>query len=229
MKEGLPHYREACDRCKRAVSLCLCSELKPFSIEPKIVLLVHPNEYRKTVGTARLVHLSIEGSALFRGYGKDFDSDPRVQNLVQDPKLYPMVLFPGADSLNLSNETAQSVREKIPSHRRPVFFVIDGTWGSARQMMLTSKTLQSLSKVSFQVEAPSRYEFRKQPKSYCLSTLEAVHVLIQNLIEKKLCAPPAGDAHHHLPILFQQLVRSQLKFESDPSNRQLENRVLRTQ
>ena len=225
--ESFP-YRDVCPNCRRIVSLCLCSKVRPFSITPKIVLLIHPNEFKKTVGTARLVHLSIRDSGLWRGYGRDFDTDPRVLAVLKDPSLHPMVLFPGEDSLNLSTETPEAIQEKIPAARKLVFFVIDGTWGSARQILRESKLLQTLPKVSFHVTEPSRYEFRKQPKQFCLSTLEAVHVLIQNLIEKKLCAAPEGDAHHHLPVLFQHLVRSQLDFENDPANRQRYLRNLRT-
>src|SRR4051812_4260012 len=94
--------RPTCLRCFRVTPLCLCDTITPFTIEPLIVLLVHPREFLKTVGTVRIVKLSLTNSKLMRGTGAQFDRDSAFLSLVNDPTLFPMVLFPGPDSLNLS-------------------------------------------------------------------------------------------------------------------------------
>ena len=213
-------FRNACSRCHRTEALCFCPELKPFSIEPLLILLVHPREYRKTVGTARIVHLSIQNSILWRGYGNHFDGDIQMQKLLRDSNLYPMILFPGPMSLNLSEETTETLKQRLPDGKRLALFVIDGTWATASKMIRDSLILNSLPKLSFNVTTPSHYQFRKQPKAFCLSTVEAVLELLENLSAKELCTLPQDQSHQHLSTIFQGLVQAQLDFQKNPENRQ---------
>ena len=204
--------RETCWNCYRAQNLCLCSEIKPFETEPLIVLLIHPKEFRKTVGTARLVRLSILNSRSWIGHGADFDSNPGFQSLVSDPTLFPMVLYPGPSSLNLSVLGEGELKTHLPQNRRLAIFVIDGTWFCARKMIRTSKILSQLPQITFDFKTESAYGFRKQPKAFCLSTLEAVFELIENLNQKGLGKVFPESAHHQMKQGFQALVKSQVKY-----------------
>ncbi len=210
--------RDTCLRCFRVRDLCLCSTITRFEIEPLIVLLVHPREFMKTVGTVRIVKLSLTNSILLRGTGPQFDEDKTFLCLLNDPTLYPMILFPGEKSLNLSTATADVLAAGIPANRRLAIFVIDGTWTSAKQIIRTSKRLSELPKLSFNVNTPSTYEFRKQPEVFCLSTVEAVSVLIENLRQKGLCSPKPIGAHHAMLRGFNKLVETQVGRERTAMN-----------
>ena len=201
--------RETCWSCHRVRSLCLCSTIKTFEIEPLIAILIHPKEYRRTVGTARLVKLSILNSRLWMGYGKDFDQNQSLLDVILDPAIYPMVLYPGENSVNLSSSTRAELTEKIPEGRRLAIFVIDGTWSNAHRMIRDSKILSSLPKISFDIRTTSQYGFRKQPQAFCLSTVEAVCELIENLAQKGLCEEPQEKAHDQMLNGFRVLVKSQ--------------------
>ena len=205
--------RAFCLKCFRAKRLCLCSVITPFEIEPLIVLLVHPREFKKTVGTVKIVKLSLTNSILIRGAGPDFDVDQKFLSLVSNPNYYSMVLFPGQDSLNISASTADEIHSVLPKDKRLVVFVIDGTWTTAKQMIRRSKILGSLPKLSFEVNTPSIYEFRKQPQEFCLSTVEAVSLLIENLKVKEICEPKPKNAHLLLLKTFRELVASQVKYK----------------
>jgi DTW domain-containing protein YfiP len=205
------NQRDACFSCNRIKELCLCSHIRPFEIEPLIVQLVHPKEVKRTIGTFRIVKLSLTNSIWIRGWGEDFDQNQKFLSLVNDPNHYPMILYPGEDSLNLSTATREDLSENIPQGKRLVIFVIDGTWATAKQMIQKSKIIQSLPKVSFEVKTPSIYEFRKQPEKFCLSTVEAVSVLIENLKQKGLCTPFPENAHQHMLQSFKVLVAEQVE------------------
>jgi len=207
-----PDYagRETCLRCFRAQNRCFCASLTPFEIDPLLILLVHPKEFMKTVGTVRIVKLSVKNSILWRGTGPEFDKAPEMQAITNNPAFYPMVLFPGEDSVCLSAETKETLAQKIPPARRLVVFVMDGTWSNARQMIRKSTRLSALPKLSFDVDIPSHYGFRKQPKAFCLSTVEAVILLIENLRIKGLCTPQPENAHLKMREPFRKLVESQL-------------------
>lgn len=212
--------RESCLHCFRIQALCICKAVVPFEIEPLIVLLVHPREFMKTVGTVRIVKLSLRDSILLRGFGKDFDQDPLVQSLIESPDHHAMVLFPGEDSLNLSAAPAEILDQHLPKNKRLVIFVIDGTWSAAKNMIRESRVLSRLPKLSFEVSAKSVYEFRKQPNAYSLSTVEAVSVLIENLKVLGLCTPKPIHGHQQMIETFKKLIATQLEFESHPKHRE---------
>lgn len=205
--------RDLCWNCRRVSDLCLCDRLRPFRLEPQLVLLVHPKEARNSVGTARLVKLSVENSICWTGNGPDFDLHPGVLELISNPAFYPVVLFPGEGSVNLSRLSRGAVGSWLPDGRRLAIFVIDGTWSLARKMIRTSRVLSSLPRISFDVQAPSRYRFRRQPREYCLSTVEAIHLLIENLHRNGACALPSGNDHDSMLEAFDWLVETQLQFE----------------
>ena len=212
-------YRESCHRCFRMKSLCLCDSIQPFTIEPLIALLVHPREFMKTVGTVRVVKLSLLGSLMIRGHGKDFDQYPTIASIIENPNHHPMILFPGSDSLNLTTASPEMIASQLPNDKRLVIFVIDGTWSAAKNMIRNSQLLNALPRLSFDVDCSSIYEFRKQPATYCLSTVEAVSVLIENLKIRNLCTPKPLDGHLNMIEGFRKLIASQSKFEGQPQHR----------
>ena len=122
--------REKCFDCFRPKDFCFCHLLKKFHLRSKIVILIHPMEAKKEkLGTGRVTNAAIENGELIMGV--DFTQDKRVNALIEDPQNFPLVLYPGEDALNISNpseDEIQSLKDK-----RPVIFVIDGTWPCARK------------------------------------------------------------------------------------------------
>ena len=157
---------------------------------------------------------------MLRGHGKDFDHDPVIEALIANPHHHVMILFPGSGSLNLSSAADEMIKVQLPSTKRLVIFVMDGTWSAAKNMIQNSKRLSALPKLSFDVKTQSIYEIRKQPEAFCLSTVEAVSVLIENLKMRGICTPVPADGHLKMIDGFRKLVGSQLDFESRPQHRQ---------
>ena len=203
--------RQLCWNCHRARVVCLCGRIKPFELEPLLVVLIHPKENKKTIGTARLVKLSVSNSLFRIGHGHEFDEDPEFQRIAADPSLFPVVLFPGPESFNLSRASKAEVCDWVPAGRRLVIFVIDGSWSLAKKMIRTSRLLRELPRVSFDVKTPSGYQFRRQPREYCLSTVEAVHLLIESLHACGLHERPAENIHSVMLETFSWLVDDQLR------------------
>ena len=123
--------------------------------------------------TGRLTHLCLADSELHLGIG--FDEHEAVQALINDPRNFPVLLYPGRDSRDLS-------KGELPvadlAGRRLVVFLLDATWRLVRPMFRTSLSLQRLPRIMFTNAAPSRYIIKRQPEPGCLSTLEATHELL---------------------------------------------------
>jgi DTW domain-containing protein YfiP len=145
----------------------------------KFVILMHPYEFKRIkANTGRLTHLCLADSEVHIGI--EFDGHEAVQALINDPKNYPVLLYPGKDALDLSTAQGQqltTINQQLES-RRLVVFLLDATWRLVRPMLRLSPSLQRLPKIMFSNAAPSRYVIKRQPEPGCLSTLEATHELL---------------------------------------------------
>lgn len=215
-----PTYRPLCTRCLRAGAVCLCAGIRPFRTFFQVVLLQHPKERKNSIGTARFTHLTLTDSRLIAG--AEFETDPAVSEILGDPESYPTVLFPGDASVNLA-EARDDFLEAIPfgpsgRRRRLVVFVIDGTWSQARAMIRKSARLAALPRVSFTLDQPSQYKVRKQPREYCLSTVEAVARLVKLLDPaapaETLIETFARMVDHQLECANQGKLREKPKFKA---------------
>lgn len=157
--------------------MCWCERVVPISTRTRFVFLMHPYEDRHVkLNTGRLTHHCLQNSLLL--VGDHFQTDSKVQDLIDDPENYPVLLYPGKGARDMSkHELSSSDLEG----RRLVVFVLDGTWRLARSILKRSAKLQSLPKVMFAANTRSRYAIKKQPEEHCLSTLEATHELLHAL------------------------------------------------
>jgi DTW domain-containing protein YfiP len=218
--------RDWCTNCRKAKVTCYCERLRPFDSDPRFVILAHPREMRNSVGTGRMLHLSIRNSLLIDGH--DFGDDARVNRLIADPSLYCVLLYPGARSFDLSGCTAGEARAFAPDGRKLLLFIVDGTWETARGMINRSPNLKAMPQLSFTPERRSGYRFRKQPHDYCLSTLETAHWIIERFAELGVFERPPGDAHEGLLDTFGHMVQQQLRYAKLHNLRRTEGQRLRS-
>lgn len=213
--------RATCWRCLKAATSCLCERIRPFSTETLFAILMHPKERRDRAGTGtgRLTHLALRHSSLL--IGLDFDIDPRLSALTSRPDLVPFVLYPGDETIvatNLSEVSGAKAFQMAVGLRRPLIIVIDGSWSCARKIMKRNPKLASLPRVGFVHGAPSRFTFKAQPAPHCLSTLEAVHTVIELLCRHRLDFIHPHGAHANLLEVFEALVAFQLAHDPRPKN-----------
>lgn len=184
------------------------------------MILLHPKEAGKKIGTGRLTHLCISNSFLIRGTGEDLDRSEVLIDLLNDRSLAPVVLYPGRNSLNLStvDKKYSQILETFPSGLRPVIFVIDGTWPQAKKMIRTSFLLSGLKQIQFSPRKKSNYRIRTQPKDNCLSSLEAVHTLIELFDETGISKKPERSEHQNLLDVFDWMVELQIQCEENEPN-----------
>jgi DTW domain-containing protein len=198
-----------------ARSVCYCAYVKPFEAGPLLVVLVHPKETRKRIGTNRMVQLGVSNSLRFMGTGEQLDVDPRIESLLRNPKYYPMVLYPGSAAIDLDSDSQgrAPLTEALRAGKRLLIFVIDGTWDLAQQMLHRSPRLQALPQLMFRPETPSSYRIRRQPGKICLSTVEAVHALLDRL-DRLGTYPLPARGHDGLLEVFDQMVERQIRCQN---------------
>ena len=188
--------RETCYACYRPAAQCLCGYLKPFAAHTNLLLLQHPNEWRKYYSTAKLVRSSISNAELWRGI--EFPPE-KLQEAIASRETF--LLYPGKDAVDCE-EVGLSPRSQI--------IVIDGTWDEAQKIVYRNEVLHSVPRISFKRAIISTYRIRRPPKGGYLSTVESIaHLLILNAVVSG-CA-------HKIPTyqglfeLFNEMVNRQLK------------------
>jgi DTW domain-containing protein len=177
-------YREICLSCRRPRDACLCPDLRPMQTRTRIVLLMHPKEYRRQrTGTGRLACLHLANSEIVPGLA--LDGNPRVRAILDDPETRAFLLYPSPDAANLSacsDEAADSGPAfdfgSYLGAGRLVVFLIDSTWACANSVLRSSPRLASLPRLRFEPREASRWLIKRQPRDFCLSTIEAIHELL---------------------------------------------------
>jgi DTW domain-containing protein len=204
-------HRNYCLQCLRSKNACLCSHLKPFETKFEIVILMHPKEAKKqTVGTGRYTHLSLKNSRII--VGENFDEDKEVQSLLRDETFFPFLLYPGEKALNISKD---KLSPETYQGKRPLIFIIDGTWPCAKSMMRDTKSLHHIPRISFDNSIESRFVIKHQPAKYCLSTIESVYIVLSELEKQGL--EVTNGKKEGLIHMLDQIVKFQIQCAEDPN------------
>jgi DTW domain-containing protein len=159
--------RAVCERCRRPLTVCYCAKLTELPTQTRVVILQHPRERDKAIGTARMASLCLPGSELL--VGVRWDSHPGLLRALADPVRPAALLFPGPG--------AKDILTDGPS--QPItLVVVDGTWSQAKNLVRDNPILKSLPRYAFAAPEPSEYRIRKEPSVEFVSTIEALmHVL----------------------------------------------------
>jgi DTW domain-containing protein YfiP len=191
--------------------MCFCSDIEIMDTEIRVVILMHPKEARKVkLGTGLLTHLCLKNSEILLGV--DFTEDERVNRIIKDPAFYPVILYPGENSIDISEF---QFPDGIPNTKKILVFVIDASWTLAKKMLKKSDNLSALPKIHFRPQAPSRYVIKQQPHEYCLSTIESVYFVLDIL--DKLGIEKCGGQHRFLLDSLDKICRLQLECIKDAS------------
>jgi DTW domain-containing protein len=170
--------REFCLRCRRPRASCLCPAEPPMETRARIVLLMHPKEYkRQKTGTGRMACLHLANSEILPGIA--FDGHPRVRELIDSPANFPVLLYPSPGATNLSEggPAVSRLAEEI-GRKRLVVFLVDSTWACSHAVLRESPGIGRLPRLMFKAAEKSRWIIKRQPRDYCLSTIEAIHELL---------------------------------------------------
>ncbi|MBO7130600.1 MAG: DTW domain-containing protein, partial [Fibrobacterales bacterium] len=191
---GVQPLTERCLKCWRTRELCLCGKVPSFVSGVRIGILRHPNERRKTIGTAMLAHTCLENSFLLDGI--DFSEDRRLRAELER-------FAPGEVALLFPGPAARPIEESRGTLK--CLLVLDGTWNEAKKILHYTKFLQALPRVAFAPAEPSTYRIRKEPRPECVSTIEAIAHSLRALGERE-------EVSRNLKAAFDLMVERQLAF-----------------
>ena len=181
-----------CSRCRKPPALCVCDSVKPFDNKVSLLILQHPQEQDRTLGSARLAALHFKNS-LFK-IGLSWPSLSKILGRDADPKRWAVLylgsskaeaLAPGRDVVVLNRKS-----EALPDQDQALrdidgVILLDGTWSQAKAIWWRNAWILKCRRVILGPRQPSRYgNLRKEPRRDGLSTIEAAAMLLSRLERK---------------------------------------------
>jgi hypothetical protein len=180
-----------CPRCLKERSLCICDEITPAKTRLHILILQHPQEPDKELGSARIARLALENSTMRIGL-----SWPNLSKALGRPATHGNwgVLYLGGKSGKSKIEPRALHRLAIVTKTGRVLnssgvelegiVVLDGTWAQAKTIWWRNPWLVKLQRLTLNPLRPSLYgRLRKEPRRECLSTIESVAEALEALGE----------------------------------------------
>ncbi|MCL9776134.1 tRNA-uridine aminocarboxypropyltransferase [Vibrio methylphosphonaticus] len=159
-----------CPQCFKAKRACICQWITSINSGSELVILQHPSEEKRPLGTAKILQLSLPSTQVF--IGENFSDNTALNALLADENFRTCVLFLG--------EQSQPLEPLSQTHDTRPFRIIllDGTWKKAYKIWTLSKNLHNLPMVQLPTDLEGDYRIRKAPTSNALSTVEAgYHIL----------------------------------------------------
>ncbi|HTH97559.1 MAG TPA: tRNA-uridine aminocarboxypropyltransferase [Stellaceae bacterium] len=190
-ESAAPEAAEAaadCPQCRKPAELCLCSEIVQRPNKVALIVLQHPQEQDRELGSARLATLLLSNARLRIGL-----SWPNLSKAIgrpADPKRWA-VLYLGptrlsAEAMQQKVLVLDKKAEPLPADRAADalgdlegVILLDGSWAQAKTLWWRNPWLLKCWRVALNPPWPSRYgRLRKEPRRDSVSTIEAAALIL---------------------------------------------------
>ena len=170
--------------------LCICDSVTSLDSRIALLILQHPQEQDRALGTARLtarhfanatVRVGLSWPSLAKALGRP----------VADPARWAVLYLGSARATDLETDAdivALTRKGEIADNQRAILnriegvVLLDGTWSQAKALWWRNPWMLKCQRVILNPAQPSRYgRLRREPRRDGLSTIEAAAMLIAAL------------------------------------------------
>ena len=179
-----------CPHCGKPLPLCICDSVTPIENRIQLLILLHPQEQDRALGTARLtarhfktavVKIGLSWPSLSKALGRP----------VHDPSRWAVLYLGSSKVAELDTDrdiVAINRKGQLEVDQRGILagiegiVLLDGTWSQAKALWWRNAWMLKCQRVILGPKQPSRYgKLRKEPRSDGLSTIEAAAMLLSAL------------------------------------------------
>jgi DTW domain-containing protein YfiP len=189
-----------CPRCGKPQALCVCDGIMPLDCRVALVILQHPQEQDRLLGTARLTALHF-ANAVFR-IGLSWPSLSQLLGRQVDPQRWAILYLgsvkaaataPERDIVVIDKKGAAVGDQAAALRDIEGIVLLDGSWSQAKALWWRNGWMLKCKRVVLGPKRPSRYgKLRREPRRDGLSTIEAAAMLLSRLE----CRPEIESALH---------------------------------
>jgi DTW domain-containing protein YfiP len=178
-----------CPHCRKPPALCVCEGIDRIDNKVSLLVLQHPQEQDRELGTARLTALHFKDALL--KIGLSWPSLSKILGRSTDPQRWAILylgsvkaaaVLPDRDVV-VVNKSGNAVDHQEQALREIEGIVLlDGTWSQAKALWWRNAWMLKCKRVVLAPKRPSRYgKLRREPRSDGLSTIEAAAMLLARL------------------------------------------------
>jgi DTW domain-containing protein YfiP len=178
-----------CPHCGKPQPLCVCEGIARFDNKVSLLILQHPQEKDRELGTARLTALHFNQATI--KIGLSWPSLTRILGRSADPQRWAILYLGSLKAAALLRDRDIVVVNKSGSlvdHQDQALrdiegiILLDGTWSQAKALWWRNGWMLKCKRVVLGPKRPSRYgRLRREPRRDGLSTLEAAAMLLGRL------------------------------------------------
>lgn len=178
-----------CPRCRKPAALCVCEGVEPIDNKIALVILQHPQEQDKALGTARLTALHFTNATL--KVGLSWPSLSKLLGRPADPQRWAVLYLGSVKPAAIGRD-----REIVAIDRKGIaladqnaalrgiegVILLDGAWSQAKALWWRNPWMLKCRRIVLGPRQPSRYgSLRREPRREGLSTIEAAALLLSRL------------------------------------------------
>jgi DTW domain-containing protein YfiP len=181
-----------CEHCRKPAALCICDSVTPIDTKVALLILQHPQEQDRALGTARLTALQLKNSQLKIGL-----SWPNLAKLIGhavDPQHWAVLYLGSADAAKIApgrefmfvnrKGEAEPHQDQLLRHLEGIV-LLDGTWSQAKALWWRNAWMLKCRRIVLNPRNPSRYgKVRREPRRDALSTIEAAALLLSRIEQR---------------------------------------------
>jgi DTW domain-containing protein YfiP len=203
MADAIPE----CPRCHKPLPLCICDSIEPIQSKISLLILQHPQEQDRALGTARLAALHFKDAVVKIGLSWPSLSKA-LGRKVDDPSRWAVLYLGSAKVTDLDTDrdiVAINRKGEVEEHQRAILgdiqgiVLLDGTWSQAKALWWRNAWMLKCQRVILGPARPSRYgQLRREPRRDGLSTIEAAAMLLGSLEKRPDIATTLNDSFERM-------------------------------
>lgn len=189
-----------CPRCDKPPELCVCAGIEPMATKRQILILQHPQEHDRELGTAKLTALHFRNATLKIGLswpnlakavGRQVEARRWAVLYLGPAKLPPEAQNRPVVLLDRANKPLDPQAQQLVLDDLEGIILLDGSWSQAKTLWWRNAWLLKSWRIVLNPPRPSRYgKLRKEPRRESVSTIEATAQIMAALENRTDIAPP---------------------------------------
>ena len=222
-----------CPHCGKPMPLCICDSVTPIENRISILILQHPQEQDRALGTARLTARHFKDAVVKVGLSWPSLSKALGRH-VADPSRWA-VLYLGSAKVSEYDTDAEIVaisrKGEMEEGQRAILrdiegiVLLDGTWSQAKALWWRNAWMLKCQRVILGPRQPSRYgHLRKEPRRDGLSTIEAAGLVLGALEKRPDIASALNASFERMLARYREVQRKMPELAPKPKERDFRRR-----
>ena len=206
-----------CPACRKPMPLCICDSIAPIESRTSLLILQHPQEQDRALGTARLTALHFKDAVVKIGLSWPSLSKA-LGRPVEDPQRWGVLYLGSAKVADLDTEDdvlAIDRKGEVEVGQRAILqglegiILLDGTWSQAKALWWRNPWMLKCQRIILGPPRPSRYgALRKEPRRDGLSTIEAAAMLLARLEKRPDIAESLHGSFERMLAKYREVQRT---------------------